>query len=335
VDYNLYQAEDFAADEFFIAYYLKTDINAIRFWENWISLHPEKLDEIFNAEELIALMHLRLPAEEFHLEALKFDQFIRGDEQKENGQNKSFSLKYSLMLASIGIAFILSVFFLLSFPKKEQLTYITKHSPFGKTIIFHLSDGSTITLNANSTIKMPKVFGTKARKVFLSGEAFFEVAKDVSRPFTVVANGTQTTVLGTKFNVSAYSTKKHVKVALLEGSVELSANAGRDRMILKPTEMATYSKTKKSLNRTSFNAYETTAWRDGAIVFHNATFGEIADQLKNLYGITLIDQSGKKNWNYTGQFNHTDYISILKNICFAEHLNFTQTNQTIKLKPKK
>ncbi|GGI23379.1 FecR family protein [Pedobacter mendelii] len=336
MNYNLFQAEDFAADESFIAYYLKTEESSINFWENWISRHPEKIDEIFNAEQILALMYLRLPEDELHFEAIRFDNFLTSKKSEKFLRKKEFNFSKSFILFS-SVAILMALFFavLYFYPNTETITYVTKHNGYGKISILDLSDGTKITLNANSTIKLPKVFGSKKREVFLIGEAFFEVSKDKSRPFTVNANGTKTVVLGTKFNVSAYGTKPDVSVALIEGSIEISANAGRDKMLLRPSEMATFFTKNKTLIRTGFDQHEVTSWRTGQIIFRNANFKTIAEKLKNSYGIKLIDQSNMKDWNYSGEFEKADYITIIKSICFAENITYEQTNQTIKLKQKK
>lgn len=337
VNYNLYLAEDFAADESFIAFYLKTDQAAIIFWEEWISHHPEKIDEIFNAEQLLALMNIRLPDDELHEETNRFENFLHTSQPDKVSIHKQPLFRkpeIAIMLAILIIALFSVVLYFNNNSTTENITYITKHNGYGKISTLILNDGTKVTLNANSTIKFPKIFERKKRTITLIGEAFFEVAKDKSKPFTVEAKGTKTTVLGTEFNVSAYPSRPDVKVALLEGSVELLVNSGRDKILLKPSEMAIFSKKDKTLTRTTFNKQEITSWKEGLIIFRNASFSDIADKLKNTYGIELINKSGTTNWNYSGQFEKADYISIITSICFTRNLEFKQTNQTITLEQK-
>ncbi|WP_162796068.1 hypothetical protein [Pedobacter nanyangensis] len=84
MNYNYYHSEDFAADESFIAYYLKTDTEAIAFWLDWIARHPEKLDEIYNAERMLAKLSFRLDDEELHDAFSKFDDFLAFDQGRGN-----------------------------------------------------------------------------------------------------------------------------------------------------------------------------------------------------------------------------------------------------------
>ncbi|SER10521.1 FecR family protein [Pedobacter rhizosphaerae] len=338
MNYNLYQAEDFASNESFIAYYLRTDDAAIQYWEDWISRHPEKMDEIFNAEQLLSKLNIRLPEEEFDQEFERFESFLKSESAWNNPiqpQRRSFKgTKLVLALSIFVVCLLTGLFFYYQGQDRLHSTaYIVKQNGFGKISRLWLSDGTKVTLNANSSLKFPKAFNTDHRDVELQGEAFFEVAKDKNRPFTVFAKGTQTHVLGTKFNVSAYTNEELVKVALVEGSIELQARE-TDKVILKPAEMATYSSA-TGLTLSSFNHDEVTAWKDGILVFHNAPFEEIAKQFKRMYNIELINESKVVNWSYSGQFDKADYISVIKNICFAKNLKFIQQNQTITLKSKR
>lgn len=338
MNYNLYQAEDFASNESFIAYYLRTDDTAIQFWEDWISRHPEKMDEIFNAEALLSKLNIRLSEEEFDQEFHRFETFLKTEStwsEPVHAKQKTFKgTKLVLALSVLVICLLTGLFFY--YPSQNRIeptVYIVKQNGFGKIIRLLLSDGTQVTLNANSSLKFPKTFNASRRDVELKGEAFFEVAKDKNRPFTVLAKGTRTRVLGTKFNVSAYTNEPLVRVALVEGSVELQAGKAK-KVILKPAEMATYS-SGKGLTLSSFNKDEVTAWKDGILIFHKATFEEIAKQFKRVYDIELINESKVVNWNYSGQFEKADYISVVTNICFAKNLKFTQQNQTITLKSKR
>lgn len=330
MNYNLYHAEDFAADESFIAYYLQTDKQAMAFWENWIAHHPEKLDEIYNAERLLAKLNFRLDEQELQDAFSKFDSFL-ATTQLVSAEEKpivKFNFGKYAIAAIVLIAFTFSGYYFYQ-SKQNQLSYVSYYNGKGKVAAFMLSDGTKISLNSNSTLKYPKIFKGRKREVTLIGEAFFEVAKDKTKPFTVNANGLRTTVLGTKFNVSAYANQANVKVALVEGSVEVATKGGRDKMLLKPTEMATFNPTTGSLNRSAFNTNNVTSWKTGLIIFDNASFTEIAHKMYNTYGIKLLNKTAIKQWNYSGQFDKTDYLTIVKSICFAKHINYKQNNQTI------
>lgn len=335
MNYNYYNSEDFAADESFIAYYHKTEAEAVDFWTDWIAHHPEKLDEIYNAERILGKLSFRLDEEELQDAFAKFDDFLA----QESAATISFQQEKRIKFKPLKWAVAAILFLGISFgayqiyqTKFNEIEYITHQNGNGKISQFILSDGTKISLNCNSTITYAKVFKGNNRDVKLDGEAFFEVAKDKTKPFTVTANGIKTTVLGTKFNIAAYKNLKQISVALVEGKVEVQTAEGRDKLILKPTEMAIFDKKAGSLLRSTGNTSILSSWKDGNIVFNGSNFEDIATKLYNTYGIKLIDQTKNLKWNYSGNFQRADYLTIINSICFAKKIKYTQNNQTFILK---
>lgn len=335
MNFNLYHAEDFAADESFIAYYLQTDEQAIAFWENWISLHPEKLDEIYKAELLLGKLHLQLGEAELSEAFDKFDRFLNVQATtlvtQPTKSKKLFSYGKLAIAASLLIISSVALYFFNQKPNSPA--YISYHNGYGKTAVITLEDGSKISLNSNSTLKYPQHFTQNKREVELEGEGFFEISKDKNRPFIVKTNTLSTTVLGTKFNVSAYQNSASTSVALVEGSVAVELNDQRQKTLLKPTEMVTVKTSTKQIEKTAFDTNQITAWQTGTIIFKNASFDEIAIKLYNAYGINLINKTGHRQWQYSGSFTKTDYLNIIKSICFARRINYETNNNTITLIP--
>lgn len=331
MNYKLYRAEDFATDESFIAYFLKTDEKAILFWKDWISHHPEKLDEVYNAERLLAKLTLRLEEQELQDEFSKFDDFLKEQSSLivalEPLSKNRFGIRRWTIAAVLCLVFSLGGYYAYEKSTQEP-SYITYRNGDGKISKFVLSDGSQITLSSNSTLKYPKEFIGDKREVTLDGEGFFEITKDKTKPFTVLANGIKTTVLGTKFNVMSYKNRSVIQVALIEGKVEVQTASGRDKLLLSPSEMATFDKEKSNLVRTTFSEKNVTAWRSGMVIFDRASFNEVAEKLKNIYGIELINRTNLTSWSYSGEFEKADYLTIIKSICFAKKINFRKTNQT-------
>jgi len=335
MNFNHYNAEDFAANESFIAYYLQTDEQAIAFWENWISLNPEILDEIYKAELLLAKLHLQLSEPELNDAFGKFDNFLTNHDTTETLE----PVKSTRLFNHIKLAIAASLLIVTSFGvhilnrKPTTQAYVSYHNDYGKTAIITLEDGSKISLNSNSTLKYPKHFGSDKREVELEGEGFFEISKDKERPFTVKTSKLTTKVLGTKFNLSAYTNSAEVSVALVEGSVAVELGDKSKKVTLKPTEMVSLNRTANQLKKSTFDIKEITAWQTGAINFANASFEDIATKLYNAYGITLINKTNDRRWQYSGSFSKTDYVSIIQNICFAKRINYKTNNNIITLIP--
>ncbi|MBB6612643.1 FecR domain-containing protein [Pontibacter sp. Tf4] len=340
MDYTLYKAEDFAADESFISYRLRTDKTAIDFWENWISRHPEMIDEVMTAEHLVDLLHIRLPQEEFEAEFNRLQDFIQSDvattqtrlQQYRAGKPARRNIRrWAVIAFACASAFLIVILRKPAdkAPVANPTEWVTTYNPPGQRSTIQLTDGSTIILNANSTLTYPKAFRGETREVKLEGEAFFEIARNPQQPFIVRADKLTTTVLGTKFNIRFTPGKDKIEVALVEGSIKVGADDLQQEVILKPNQQITYSETDKTLTTTAFNAGELLGWTNGTLSFHNASFKEVSDKLYQNYGITLLNESPNKQWSYSGRFENKNYLAVIKSICYAKRLSYTIQQDTV------
>jgi len=160
--------------------------------------------------------------------------------------------------------------------------------PFGKKSKLILEDGTTVWLNAGSRFAFPQKFNEKKREVFLDGEAYFEVAKNVQKPFLISTGDIKIEVLGTKFNVSAYSSDNQSETVLLEGSVNIWDNTKlfKDKISMIPNQKATYSKTAKEIvleEEVDPGIYA--AWTDGWYQFKNESLEKVFLKLEKYYNI--------------------------------------------------
>lgn len=170
-----------------------------------------------------------------------------------------------------------------------------------KTIV--LPDGTEVVLNHFTSLQYPEKFKEGKRLVTLTGEAYFEVARDEKKPFIVETGHVNVEVLGTQFNVEAYANDPEIKTTLLEGSVAVYDGIN-PQIILKPNESAIYNKEQKILTLNYENdAVGEIVWKDGALIFSNLTLTEIARQLSNHFGVTIhIDSPELNNLKMTGRF---------------------------------
>ncbi len=131
----------------------------------------------------------------------------------------------------------------------QEVVYNTLKVPYGKRFKLQLSDGTVVSLNSGTTLKYPEQFGLNGkRNVYLTGEAFFEVAKDKTHPFIVHANKVEVEVLGTKFNVSAYPENPTVNSTLIEGSIQMAEAENKSNAVLiAPNQMATWQNNSKKI----------------------------------------------------------------------------------------
>lgn len=179
-----------------------------------------------------------------------------------------------------------------------------------------LSDGTVVHLNANSTLKIPEKFAANNRKVSLEGEAYFEVAKDSLRPFTIQTKKSETTVLGTKFNLSAY-TKEPTTLTLDDGKVSFKDKKNKtNSLIVLPNEQVVLDD--KSLVKTTVNTKFYKGWMNNTLYFNNESFLEIANKIERIYGVTIyIKKHQLKNQIYKGEFKNPEIGTLLDDLSFV------------------
>lgn len=154
----------------------------------------------------------------------------------------------------------------------------------GETLTLNMADGTSVTLNAGSSLSYPQRFGDGTRTVSLRGEALFKVSKDKAHPFIVHTEKMTTRVLGTTFDIKAYSGHK-TSVVLMEGSIEVTAGSHIRR--IKPGERAAIANNGKIVVD-RVNAEETTAWSDNQFYFDNQRLEDIMDDLGRWYNLTVV-----------------------------------------------
>ncbi|MUH37836.1 DUF4974 domain-containing protein [Zobellia amurskyensis] len=170
-----------------------------------------------------------------------------------------------------------------------KLVYNEIIVPKGKTFELKLSDGTLVHLNADTSLKYPVSFiEGQDRKVFLKGEAYFEVSKDSIHKFTVVAKDMDVQVLGTHFNVSSY-TNEETYAVLAEGSVAIKDNRlayiNEEISVLKPGQKAAIEQDAMVITEVDINDY--LDWRNGDLVFNNELFGGIIKKIERRYGVQV------------------------------------------------
>lgn len=163
-----------------------------------------------------------------------------------------------------------------------------------------LPDSTQVYLNRGTTIKYDASFQNQAqREVFLNGEAYFEVTKNIEKPFIVHAADLNIQVLGTKFNVSSYHDEPNIKVSLVEGQVKVSMTSDKkDEIYLLPNEQAVYDKAKNSLSVKIIDASSQVAWTTGRLVFVNETLSHIFKTIEKKYDVQILIQSQKTDTEY-------------------------------------
>lgn len=187
-----------------------------------------------------------------------------------------------------------------------------------------LPDGSQVWLNAATTLKYPLNFDNKTeRKVELTGEAYFEVAKNKHKPFKVLSQGQEVTVLGTHFNVNAYTDEAEIKTTLLEGAVSI-ANlnaANKEHIRLKPNQQAVL--TKQGVNVVEVDAAATAMWKNGKFTFVDEPVAIMMRKIARWYNVEIVYANNVGDKQFTGTLSRYENIEmLLKTIESTNTLHF-------------
>jgi ferric-dicitrate binding protein FerR (iron transport regulator) len=192
----------------------------------------------------------------------------------------------------------------------------TLQNPRGSKVIdLMLADGSHVWLNTGSSVTYPVAFGNDERKVTITGEAYFEVAHDASRPFIVKKADMEVTVLGTHFNVNAYDDENAIKTTLLEGKVKVSQSSivNRQSAILKPGEQAVLVANSPFTIDHSPDLDQIMAWKNGYFHFGNTGIAELMKQLARWYDIDIVYMGQVPQREFGGEISRNANLSqVLK-----------------------
>ena len=215
--------------------------------------------------------------------------------------------------------------------EEETLVYNTLMVPYGKRFEVRLSDGTHVHLNAGTSLKYPvKFIEGQNRQVFLIGEAFFDVTKDVERPFIVNSEALNVQVLGTQFNISSYLEDQETDVVLVEGSVSLYTEEDGKNVLLKPGFKGSYSKMEDNISTVPVITGVYTAWVQGELVFRNMTFDNILKKMERHYNIDIVNNNAVlANEKFNASFRNEPIEKILDYFRITYSIDFSITDNKI------
>ncbi|WP_461789784.1 FecR family protein [Pedobacter sp.] len=216
---------------------------------------------------------------------------------------------------------------------EDQPKINTLSTPAGGKFSVVLSDGSKVWLNASSSIKFPAAFVGDTRRVEIKGEAYFEIAKDKSKPFYVKSGNSEVKVLGTHFNVMAYPDEYRSELTLLEGSVQFTKNG--QSQLLKPGKQIIYTEAEPETRQQEANIEEVMAWKNDLFVFNNTSIDEIMKELMRWYDVKIKYEGEKPDISFTGVIpRNTNVSKVLKTLELTGDVVFGIENNVITCEKK-
>lgn len=212
--------------------------------------------------------------------------------------------------------------------KERSEQFNTVIVPKGKIHKITLSDGTNVWINSAGVFKFPVKFSGNKRIVQLSGEAYFDVAKNPGKPFIVKTKSIDVTVLGTSFNVLAYMEDDEVTTTLVEGKVKITEHRSDKSVFIKPGEQAKFDKTNNNITLKNVNVNYYTVWKDGLYMFRQEKLHNVLKRIERTYDVEIkISGNQYKNILFSGKIvRHSSALETLKTLAEVLPIRIVQHN---------
>lgn len=213
-----------------------------------------------------------------------------------------------------------------------ETIYNTLTTPHGRQFELELNDGTRVWLNSSSSIKFPVVFAANERRIEISGEVYFEVAKNPSAPFIVKVNNQEVQVLGTHFNVMAYPDEEYVATTLVEGSVIFN---NQDQKIKLQPGQQSRSYQNGNLKKLEVETDEYTAWKRGFFQFKGYSIKSVMRQLERWYDIEAVEyKTSQDEEEFFAEIRKDSKLSdVLKALELTGKVHFSILNNKVIVEP--
>ncbi|KAF0235475.1 MAG: Fe2+-dicitrate sensor membrane [Prolixibacteraceae bacterium] len=278
-----------------------------------------------------------IPAEDL---SIMLDKVHHRINLQQGQMPKSRMMKLILTVSKIAAILIIGLLLGLSvhYFKKAEPVYFTSIAPKGSVSQMVLPDNSIVYLNAGSQLKYT-VEGLKGkREVFLDGEAWFDVTKNEKKPFVVHTPFYDVNVLGTQFNVKAYSNDDEISTTLEEGIVLITSSESlklAETTVLQPGEQLVYNAQKKTINVKNVETRMFTAWKDNKLIFINMNLNELFVLLERKYGVDIqVTNNLILNYHYDGTIKNETILEVLDLLKETLPIKYKIEGQTILITKK-
>lgn len=318
-------------------------------WELWLKKNRQRQSDVALARELILSMKFKTkyPTEEEVEKA--FDKVLMNVELKPGSSNSNGNsqkrvrisgITYYAKIAAV-ILLLLSSFAAVYWMYQNNLSLkdqgtasasiIKRSNPSAIRSKIILPDGSRVWLNAESELTYPSEFG-QTREIKLSGEAYFEVVKNIHKPFIVKTNLAKIKVLGTSFNVNAYGDSPGEYVSLVEGNVAVSLSDSDTSSLLLPGEQIIVNNETGISETMPFDSVEVVGWTQGWLTFKNSGKDEILNKLGRWYGVKIeLLNEPSETWNVNGYFRDQPLDVVLDRLSFSKDIDYKINGKTVKI----
>ncbi|MCV9387262.1 FecR family protein [Reichenbachiella ulvae] len=315
-------------NENFIRFVKHPTEDSIYYWEKWMENDPERRRQVVAASKIIQSSNLKRNqkmSEEVH-DRIMSKIVDHSHVVSRRSARPSIQRKIWTYAVAASVALVIAIsYFNNEQPIEEQpkIAWVEKHADLGQKITTHLPDGSVVVLNSGSTLSFPETFDKDHRSVkLITGEAFFDIKRNPDQPFYVHINEDKVKVLGTSFNIRNYPEDEFTQVAVATGQVAYTPGSG-EKAVLKPNQMASYSKVDGSLRTSKVDSRLSFGWKEKVLYFKGDTLEEIVRKLERWYGVSIHLANGfKRNGTYSGEFTNQSLEHVLLGLSFIYEFEF-------------
>ena len=253
---------------------------------NWLDESTSNKEEFIETKKIWALT-----SKEKNEEAITWDEL----KPVESKQTKTKTLQVwmrraALFLLLVSCGAIAEYFISKTFETPVYSQMYTVISPAGQMTNIELPDGTLVMLNSGTKIQYSGDFTKGNRQVYLEGEAFFDVQKDIEHPFIVKTELLGVKVYGTSFNIQSYIEDRAFSVTLIEGNIGILNKKGEEVTKLVPGEKAYYSESETTIDIGQVDTEMYTSWKEGLVTFRNEKLKDIAKHIERWYNVEIIIQ---------------------------------------------
>jgi len=301
----------------------EADPNEKKYISDWLNQSADNKLLYSDLKEIWLSSGVKNNADNYNIEnaIANFSQKVR---ISQKGKVRSLNVARVLKYAALAVL-LLALPFMYYLGNKNvavQDSYTTITCALGDKTNMILPDSTVVCLNSGSTLKFNNNFKKGVRQVYLDGEAYFSVTKDAENPFRIKTNEIDVEVLGTEFNLKAYSNEKTVSTTLVEGSVKItSQNQGT---VIKPGQKLVYSvDSKKMALHELADLSPETEWKDGRLVFRNESLGDLELKLERWFDVDIVlaDEAVKKR-KYTGTLERESILEVMSYFRLARSVDY-------------
>jgi transmembrane sensor len=342
----------------------------------WLNQSQDNIDE-FNGKERVCNAINTVFAQEKFNEKAAYEKFLKNIEriQPESSSNSAKRLMSGTLrwaaIALLLIGFGSLLFYIINDQTPQMEASIYEFIvPVGSRSNVILTDGTSVWLNAGSSLSYSRNFGINDRSVYLEGEGYFEVERESKHPFTVIASEVEVTALGTSFNIKSYPDEDVIQTTLVSGSININ-RTGRSEtekgLTLEPNQQLTYYRATKQLSvssgadekdilkkreqeetkriadvnlprailRRGVNPEIFTSWKDNRLILDDEPFEKLAIKLERRFGTTIIiNDEDIRRRRFKGSFDEITLEQALNALQFVSPFEYSIENDTIYISSK-